>query len=191
MISILLRTATVLSVLVLCLFQQGCIEDNGEAEKKIIAHDPAFQKTLDNRDSLRRQIDTLKTTHIQKSDQIDGQISALREQKTQMKKDYSASIDKIKRQIQPGKRDIQRSLTDLQRDYSRKKIEIKDIQKDINEITDLINKKEELALTQEEIRTWNDRLASLVEKKEKLTSEKDKLREEIGITKLKDKVMRL
>jgi chromosome segregation ATPase len=171
---------------------QGCgVKDIGEAEKEVVAYDPSFQKTLDNRDALRGQLESARAEYLGNTEQINSQMEALRERKAQVKKDYTAAAEKIKKQIDPEKRQLQRDLMEYQRQYKIKAIESENVEKDIKEITALIGKKEELDLTQEEIRTWNDRLTSLIRKKEKLSSEKDKIRQDIDITKLKDKVLRL
>jgi chromosome segregation ATPase len=179
-------------LLLLVLFSAaGCQKDQGEAEKKVIAYDPSFQKTIDNRNSLRRELVTQRAAFSRKSQQIDSQIDALKEQKAQAKKEYIASVDKIKRQIHPAKRQLQRDLMELERKYRRKSAEVKDLEKDINEISDLIEKKDELALTQEEIQTWNERLTNLNQKKDELSAERKKIQTEIEITKLKDRVLKL
>ncbi len=183
---------TVCSAILLCVMSQGCgVQDIGEAEKKVVAYDPSFQKALDDRDALRRQLESIKAEYLGSTEQINSQMEALQERKAQVKKEYTAAEEKIKKQIEPEKRQLQRDLMEYQRQYKIKAIELENAEKDIKEITALIDKKEELDLTQEEIRTWNDRLTSLIQKKEKLSSEKDGLRQDIDITKLKDKVLRL
>lgn len=182
---------TVYSAILLCVAAQGCVKDIGEAEKKVAAYDPSFQKTLDNRDALRRQLESIRAEYLRNTDQIDSQMDALQERKAQVKRDYTAAAEQVKKQIDPEKRQLQRDLMEFQRQHKIKAIELENVERDIKEITALINKKEELDLTQEEIKTWNDRLASLMQKKEKLSSEKDRIRQDIDITKLKDKVLKL
>lgn len=179
------------SVLLVILSVAGCRKDLGESEKKVVAYDPSFQKTLDNRNSLRRELETQRAVFARKTQQIDNQIGALKEQKAEAKKEYIASVDKIKRQIHPAKRQLQRDLMELERKYRRKSAEVKDLEKDINEINGLIEKKDELALTQEEIQTWNERLTNLIQKKEELSAERKKIQTEIEVTKLKDRVLKL
>ena len=185
------KAITCLSVCLLCLSAQGCGEDRAEFEKKIIARDPSFQKTLDNRNSLREQLDSQKAILLRKEKEISAQINALKEKKVSARKEYSQQVQKIKRQIQPKKRQLQRDLIDMARRYKHKKQQVRDIDRDINEINGLIKKKDALSLTQEEIRIWNDRLASLIEKKEGINAEKDKLEAGIETTKLKVKVLKL
>ncbi|MGB2601439.1 MAG: hypothetical protein WBD00_01715 [Candidatus Omnitrophota bacterium] len=186
-----LKLSKLFFVLVLSFSALGCQKDQGDSEKKIIAYDPSFQKTLDNRDSLRQELATQRAAFLRKAQQIDNQIDALKEERAQKKKDYLSSVDKIKRQIDPSKRQLQRDLMEMQRQSKRKSSEIRDLEKDINEITDLIEKKDDLALTQEEIQTWNERLATLIEKKENLSVEREKIQSDIEVTRLKDRVLKL
>ncbi len=183
------RIITGLAACLLCLAFQGCLEDRAELEKRILAHDPSFQKTLDSRDSLREQLDSQKAIFLRRESEANSLIKALKQKKIDAKKEYSAQVEKIRRQIQPEKRQLRRSLIDIKRQYKCKEQEIGHIDKDINEITALIKKKDALALTQDEIRTWNERLSSLIKKKNEISAEKDKLGKEIEITKLKIKVL--
>jgi chromosome segregation ATPase len=189
--SLHIKITTGLLACLLCLAFQGCVKDRSELEKKIVAHDPSFQKSLDNRNSLREQLDSQKAIFLGKEKEANDQISALKQGKINARKEYLAQSEKIKRQLQPEKRQLQRDLMDIKRQYKHKEQEIRDINKDINEISALIKKKDALALTQGEIRTWNERLSSLIEKKEVINAEKGKLEEEIEITKLKIKVLEI
>ena len=183
------KITAVLSVSFLCLFSQGCGKDQARLEKRVLAHDPSFQETLDRRNSLREELDSQAKVFHRKTKEIKSQIDALARKKTRVKREYSSSVEKIKQQIHPERKRLQKDLLDAQRRYEQKKQEIRDVRGDIKEISALIKKKDVLALTQEEMRTWNDRLSSLMEKKEALNSEKDKLRTEIEITKLKRSVL--
>ena len=168
---------------------QGCMKDQAELEKRILAHDPSFRKILDKRNSLRDQLNTRKTDLLRKQRDIDSRISALKQEKVNAEKNYSAQADKIKRQILPEKRQLERDLLDMRREYKTNKVKLANVNKDIKEINDLIRKKDDLALTREEIRTWNDRLASLIKDKETAASEKNKVQKEIEVTKMKIKVL--
>ena len=177
-----------LSAAFLMLPLQGCVKDTSEEEKEILAYDASFKKTIDTRDSLRKQLDEAKTSYLNKIASIDLQINGLKEQKEKAKIYYSTSVEEIKRQVQPVRRRLERELIDFKRQYKIKSEEAANAEDDIREITALTEKKDKLSLTQEEIKTWNDRLAALIEKKEKLSAEKEELAEEIRILKLKLKV---
>ena len=189
--SLSLKLLRLLLVSLFCFLPAGCKKDQADTEKRIVAYDPSFQKVLDIRNSLQQQLSTQRAAFLRKVRQIDSQINALKEEKSQAKKEYISSVEKIKRQIHPSKRQLQRDLMDLQRQHKRKSAEIKDLEKDINEISGLIKKKDELALTGEEIQTWNERLATLIGKKEELVVGREKIRSDIEMTKLKDKVLKL
>ena len=184
-------TYLVLAALVLSLSSSGCMKDRAELEKKILSHDPSFQKTLDKRDSLHKELEAEQAGFLKNVKEIDESISALKERKVQIKQEYSAKIDKIKRQMQPDKRRLERELMEAERKYRREKDDLGNIEKDIKEITSLLDKKDKLAFTQEEIQTWNDRLSYLVEKKEIVSDEIDKLKNDIETTKLKIIVLKI
>lgn len=170
---------------------EGCVKDHAEIEKKILENDPSFQKILDSRNSLRDELNNQKTGFMKKKQEIDMQISSLRGKKTEAKRMYSSSVERIKRQLYPRRRELERELMEMQRRYKLKSGIMGDVDRDIMEISTLIKKKDDLALTQEEIKTWNDRLSLFLEKKAALGSEKDKLKTDIEITKLKISVLEL
>ena len=116
-------------------------------------------------------------------------MDALKEKKVRSGQEYAAKAEQIKRQLHPEQRNLKRDLIEMQRCYGQKSEEVRHTERDIREINVLIKKKDKLALTQAEIQTWNDRLASLVKKWEMLSSEREKLRTEIGVTKMKIKVL--
>ena len=187
--SLYFRTLLIVVVLIPSVLCQGCVKDRAEMEKEILGHDPSFQKGLDKRNTVQKEIASLEAAYRQTCLKIDEEINALKEKKAQVKDEYLASLDKLKRQVNPEVRELQRGLLDMQRDHKRQKEEIGDINRDIKEINSLINKKDQLVLTQEEVKTWNERLASLAEKKSATGSEIERLAKEIEITKLKIKVL--
>jgi len=190
MMSVYFRTITVLFVLFLCLSSgQGCGKGRAEAEKKILASDPSFQKVLDKRDALRNELDLQKEAYARKKEKIDEEIAALREKKDQVKKEYRLQIEKIKRQSYPEKKRLQRDLMEMERNYKWTKDEVRQIDKDINEISSLMGEKEKLDLTQDEAQEWNDKLDFLKKKKKTAVSANNKLREKIEITKMKIEVL--
>ena len=178
-------------VMLSCALLTGCNENQAEIEKKILAVDPTFQEVLDDRNALRGQLSALGTGLARDLRQSDDQIAALKKQKAVTKKEYAASIEKVKRQMYPQKRRMERELLDMQRNYTMKKQTIRDLDRDINEISALIEKEDKLSLTQEEVRSWNDRRAALVKKKEIINTDLEKMRIEIETTRMKIKVMRL
>ncbi len=187
--SLYFRTLLIVLVLITSFLCQGCVKDRAEMEKEILGHDPSFQKDLDKRNTVQKEIASLEAAYRQTCMKIDEEITALKEKKTQVKNEYLTSLDKLKRQVNPEVRELQRNLLDMQRDHKRQKEELGDIDRDIKEINSLINKKDQLVLTQEEVKTWNERLASLAEKKSAADSEIERLAKEIEITKLKIKVL--
>ncbi len=174
-----------LGVLALFLCCSGCMKDRAELEKRILSYDPSFKATIEKRDSLRKELGGQQAIFLKNVQEIDGSISALKERKVQVRKEYSSQIDRIRRQMQPDKRQLERELMERERQYRSKKDDLRNIKRDIKEITALMDKKDKLAFTQEEIRTWGDRLSYLIEKKEIVNGEIDKLKDEIEITKLK------
>lgn len=184
-----IRTLAALAACLFLFLSSGCVEDRAEAEKRILAHDPSFRKVVDKRNSLREELARQKALLSKKRQDIADQVTVLRAKKDQAKKEYAASVEKIKRQLQPEKRQLERDLMEQERLYRKLKMELGENNRDIEEIGSLIKKKDQLTLTQEEIRTWNDRLASLIKKKDETYSEKQKTEEEIEVTKLKIKVI--
>ena len=185
------KITTFLFLSLFCLMFHGCVKDTAELEKKILVQDPSFQKALDNRNALRKEIRTPRTTYLREKRTIDSQIAALKEKKAAAGKEYSSSLERIKRQIHPMRRQLERDLLDMQRQYGRKKQAIRDIDRDINEINSLIKKKDDLDLTQEEVRTWNERLSALIEKKEALNLSAEQLQTSIETAKMKLDVLEL
>jgi chromosome segregation ATPase len=176
-------------VLFLCLSGQGCGEGRLEAEKKILANDPSFQKVIDKRNALQEQLDLQKTAFLKRKEKINEKIKSLKEERKQAKREYSLKVEKIKRQVYPEKRRLQRDLMEIERHYKWKKDELREIEKDIKEISALMEEKDKLNLTREEIKTWNGKLDSLAKKKEMVTSERNKLQTEVKITKMKIEVL--
>ncbi|MDP8299672.1 MAG: hypothetical protein P9L88_07225 [Candidatus Tantalella remota] len=184
-------SAITVCVMVSCSFLTGCNEDQSAIEKKILVVDPTFQETLDGRNALRDQLSALQTGLARGIRQSEDQIAALKGQKVAARKEYAASVEKIKRQIYPQKRRMERELLDIQRNYTLKKQTIRDLDRDINEISALIEKEDKLSLTQEEVKSWNDRRAALVDKKEGINTDLEKMQVEIETTRMKIKVMKL
>jgi len=170
---------------------QGCMENRAETEKKILAYDPSFRKSLDRRNELLKDLNFRQTSFMKSEQLIEDEINALKQKKTQEQKEYLSSVEKIERQIDPEKRNLRQDLAGMQRYYKRKKGELKDVDRDIKEINALVKKKDRLVLTPEEVRVWNERLSSLVKKKAETSSDVAKVKEEIEITKLKIKVLSL
>jgi len=189
-----MRDAGFLTVIWLCASLcalPGCVRNEAEMEKEVLAHDASFKEAIDKRNSLRSEIDARQEACRQKEAEIDEKIESLKAQKVQDRKEYARQAAQIKRQLDPDKRDLERELIEFARQYKRKKEELNNIERDMDEINDLITKKDDLALSQEEILTWNERLAALTKKKTLAVQEKDKLQKEIRITKLKVKVLKL
>ena len=167
----------------------GCVDNRAEMEKKILAADPSFQQKLEERNLLRKELDTSRAIFMKSCAEVDAKITALRENKSQTRQEYSMVVDKIKRQVQPEKRRLEEELVDVKHQCEIRKIAIKSVEKDIEEITALINRRDTLAMSQEEIRTWNERLATLVNKKEKLLAEVTEIQNKTDVTKLKIRVL--
>ena len=185
MLSAIKKTIILAAALALSLPSQGCVRDRQEAEKTILAHDPSFQKTIDKRNQIRKQMDSHENVYMVLKQNISSQILALKEKREKAKKDYLDSLEKLKGQMHPERRELDRALLETERKYRLKGSELGTINRDIKEIEALIKKKDGLTLTPEEIKTWNDRLASLVRRKAEVSAEKEKLAKEIEITKLK------
>jgi len=171
------------------LLLEGCTGDLKEMEKEILAYDSSFQKTIDQRDSTQKQLDAEKASYIQKNQEIESRITALKEKKAEVKADHLATLEKIKRQIYPKKRSQQQDLMNLQRRLKERQIEVRNITKDIEEVNALVKKDDRLSLTREEIQAWSKRLSSLVERKSGMEKEIAVLRNKIRITRLKIKVL--
>ena len=178
----------IIPVFLMAFSLQGCFKERAEVEKDILEHDPSFRTTIDARNLLIKQMDSEHASYIKKEQDMNEKISVLKAQKQQARRDYQASVEDIKRRLQPEKRRMERELIEMQRDYDGKKREIVNIQSDIKEITALTEKKDKLSLTQEEMRTWNDRLAALIEKKDRLSADSEKLKKDIEVTRLKIKI---
>ena len=176
-------------IIAACFSSGGCNEDAAEIEKKIIAHDPSFQKILDKRDAMIEELSAKKAGYLNKRIQIDEEIETLKEEKSMLRTDYAEEIQRTKRRLNPEKRTLERELLEAERDYKRTKEEISIINSDIKEISELIGKKDKRSLTQEEMKTWNDRLGTLIGNKEAVTAEKNKLEADIATTKMKLKVL--
>jgi len=192
-----LKSAAILrtNVIVICvssmlLLSQGCTEDRSELEKKILTNDPSFQETIDKRNALQQELDSHKVKFLQKKQEVDTRIIALKEEQKQLEKEYSSFAEKTRRQLYPEKNALEEKLADTILQYNGKKVEIRGTDRDIREINALIKKKDSLSMTQQEMKTWNDRLLSLMKKRETYNSEKNKLQEDIKITKLKIKVLK-
>jgi hypothetical protein len=175
----------------LAVLQQGCVENREEMQKKILAHDPSFQESLEKRNSLQEKLDLQKAAYLRKKIEIEGEINALKEKSVQAKEEYATYAEDTKRQIEPDKRHLKQDLLEMKNRYELKKAELGSVNRDINEIDSLIKRKDRLALTPEEIQTWNKRLASLIEKKAEVEADLDKFKKEIEITNLKIKVLDL
>ncbi|MFH1878530.1 MAG: hypothetical protein ABH883_06965 [Candidatus Omnitrophota bacterium] len=173
------------------LFCPGCVRDAAETEKKILARDPAFKSVLDKRKALEEELRSLRAAMLQKKQDIENRINTLQYKREQLNKEYASSADKIKRQINPERRQMESDLVMMRYKYKQKKEKLAHISRDIREIVALLDKKDKLAFTQEEIQTWKERLSSLVEKKEVEESEKNKLKDNIEVTTLKIKVLKL
>ena len=171
------------------LLLEGCTGDLKGMEEEILAHDSSFQKTIDQRDSTQRQLDADKASYIQKNQEIESRMTALKEKKAEIKADHLATLEKIKRQIYPKKRSLQQDLMNLQRRLKEKQIEVRNITKDIDEVNALVKKDDRLSLTREEIQAWSKRLSTLVERKNRMEKEIAALRKKIRITRLKIKVL--
>lgn len=174
----------------------GCAEDHIAAEKEILAHDSSFQRSIDHRDSIQKELDSRRTSYIQKKKSIKNEIESLKEGikdlnegETKVKAEYFDSLEKIKQRIYPMIRSLKQNLTDMQRLVKRKQIEMRDIDRDIGEIKALVKKKERLSISAEEIQTWNKRFSSLVERKGLIEKEVDRIKKDIWITRLKIKVL--
>lgn len=168
----------------------GCMSDNEESKKKILAQDPSFQNVLEVRDVMMKELDVRQSEFQRAIRAVDKQIVSLKEKKRQITGAHSVQTEKIKRRLDPEKRRLEKDLTDMRQAVERMNIEIRDVNGDINEIQALIAKKDKLALTQEEMNTWNDRLSALIERKEEVAKKRDKLKAEIEITNLKISVIK-
>ena len=178
-------------VLFVSMSVSGCKEDLAEYEKQVLAYDPSFQKIIDKRNALRGDVGKERMAFLEQQKIVDGRIDLLRDQKLELKKEYSSKVEKVKRQILPEKRRLTRELIDLEHNHNKRNEQAQRIERDINEINNLIKKKDVLDLTQEEIKNWNSRIASLIERKEMVISKRDKYKKEIEMTKLKLKVLNI
>jgi chromosome segregation ATPase len=172
-------------------FSAGCENDFKEMEKTIIEFDPAFRENLDKRNILREKIAKQELQFSRSKEKIEQQIYLLKTKKGELSRQNAQAIEKIKQQIEPERRQLQRDLIELKRKYDRVAESLSGVNKDIREITKLIEKKEDLSLTREELSTWNDRLSTLRKQRALKESERASLREEINITKMKLRVMRI
>jgi hypothetical protein len=189
MLTMFKKTIAFATVVAVLLSFQGCVRDRDEAEKTILAHDPSFQKTIDKRKQLRKQMNSHENVYLVLKQNISAQIMALKEKREKAKKDYLDSVEKLKGQMHPEKRELERGLAETERNYRLKGAELGIINRDMKEVDALIKKKDELTLTPEETKTWNDRLAALIRRKAEVSAEKAKLGKEIQITKLKISVL--
>ncbi len=178
-------------IIFLVLFLQGCGDRGVDIEKKVLAFDPSFQNAINVRNSLAEEISARQISYNEKEADFVERINVLNAKKETAKREYFASVEEIKRRLDPRKRSLRQELIDIERRYRNQKTELEYIDRDIKEISALIDKKDRLILTPEEIRSWNERLAVLIDKRSDITSKKEELKQEIEITKLKIKVLEI
>lgn len=180
-----------IAVLFLSLFSQGCTQDRAVVDKKIIAHDPSFAKVLEERNVLEKKLFAQKTIFLKEKAQIDNTINSLRQEKLELKGEYSEQVERVRQQLDSTRLILRESLARFRQVYRVKKQEISDINDDIKEVNGLVSKKDKLSLTQEEMQTWNTRFSSLIERREKAFTEKNNIEKEIEITKLKMEALKM
>lgn len=173
------------------LFSSGCAKDAQETEKKIIEFDPSFKESLEKRNALRKAVFEQKDQYAQKKAKIEEQVRMLRAKNIELSRQSALVIENIQQQLEPERRQLQRKIIELKREYDKILASLSEINKDIREISKLVEKKEDLSLTQEELSTWNDRLATLMKRRTLKESERIDLQQEISVSKMKLKVMKL
>ncbi len=194
--NISIRYAAVLSVCLMFFLAAGCMENRKEVEQGVLERDPAFQETLNQRDSVQKELDSERAVFQKKESEIQSQIALLRDQitifkqkKSELRALHFAALDSIKRKIYPDKRVLEQNYTEKKRLLRRKAIEARDVERDIKEIKGLVDKKDRLSLTREEIEAWNKRYASLLDHKSLADKEIAELEKEIETLGMKIKVI--
>jgi len=192
-VGIRLRLAIFMAFGVPCLvlFFTGCAVDEGEATKKILAHDPSFQGWVNERTAIRKKLDSITSVYNEKRRKVEAQILVLKEQKSDIKVEYLGSVEKIKKQLDPANRKLKQKILDMRNRLKVKEIEAGNIEKDIGEVSALIEKQNRLDLTREEMQVWNKRRSALIRCKGKLEKEISDLKKDIEITELKIKILKI
>jgi chromosome segregation ATPase len=192
------RLAFAFCVLFAALFSSGCGENPRETEEMILKEDPSFREELGERDAIQAEADAERDSYRKKADELDAQISLLKEQitifnrkKADLRGAHAAALEDIRKKVAPQKRALEQDLAEKKRLLKRKEIELRHVARDIEEIKGLVDKKERLSLTREEVQVWNDRYSSLTQHRSGIEKEIIQLKNDIEITKLKIKVLKV
>ncbi len=182
---------TVVGLPYLVLLLAGCAVDSEEATKKILVQDPSFQKWVNEKNAIRKKLDSAAGVYNEKKRKIEAQIIVLKVKKSDIKAEHLESVEKITKQLDPERRKLKQELVDMHNRLKLKETESDNISKDISEVSALMEKQNRLELTREEIQVWNKRRSALIRRKGKVDREIVDFKEDIGITKLKIKVLKI
>ncbi|RKY99349.1 MAG: hypothetical protein DRQ04_07675, partial [Candidatus Hydrothermota bacterium] len=75
-----MRPAFIFCVLLAALLSSGCAENRGQMEDAILKEDPSFREELQERDAIQDEADAERASYRKKADELDAQISLLKEQ---------------------------------------------------------------------------------------------------------------
>ncbi|MBF0216214.1 MAG: hypothetical protein HQL30_04380 [Candidatus Omnitrophica bacterium] len=166
------------------------MERREEAEKKIVDYDPLFAKLLEKRDLIQNEISDIGALYRKAANAIYIQIESLKKKREDLRVEYLQALEAKKQQLVPDQQELRNKLIDISARFKIKTNEMNDVKRDISEVDNLMQKKNRLDFTKEEIQVWNKKHSILLEREATLGQELTKLGEEIGMLRLKIKVLK-
>ena len=182
----------ILPALVLC---AGCqysfeLQSKEEAQKEVLANDPAFSQILAKKNVIDEKTAGLKADYDDKSSQINSQIITLKQELSAFRQKTNTQVSELNAQLDPLRAELRQKIRELTAELKLKSSSLSATKKTVIKYDNMVKQSTASQDLSKEAPQWEDKVAGLKSEADALAAQISDIRNNIRIASMKLKLLK-